>query len=75
MKYLKMYKIEKKVQIIRSFILKSLKEFGLNTFTRSEVIASLILIKFKGDLMEGRHLVHYRRRETCKKLYYDIQNF
>jgi hypothetical protein len=47
------------VQIVRSFILKPLKKFGLNLLTLSRVTALLIFTKFTCDRMEVRHLVHY----------------
>jgi hypothetical protein len=49
------------VQSVGSFMLKSLKKFGLNSLTRSEVIALLIVTKFTRDLMEVRHHLHCNR--------------
>jgi hypothetical protein len=48
-------------QVIHSFILKSLKNFGFNSLTHSKVNAFLIFTKFTRDLMEVSNLVHYSR--------------
>jgi hypothetical protein len=53
--------MEKILQVIRYFVLKSLIGFGLNFLTLSKVIAFLIFTKLSRDLMEARHLVHYSR--------------
>jgi hypothetical protein len=37
------------------------KKIGLNLTPRSKVTALLIFTKFRRDLMEVRHLVHYSR--------------
>jgi hypothetical protein len=48
--------------INRSFFYYEIpKKFGLNSLTRSKVIALLISTKFTRDLMEVRHLLQYTR--------------
>jgi hypothetical protein len=47
------------VEMIHSFILKSLKKFGLNSLTHSKVIALLLIFtKFTSDLMKVHHLMY-----------------
>jgi hypothetical protein len=62
----------------RSFFYSKIlkKKFGLNSLTRSKIIALLIFIKFTRDAMDVCHLVHYSRQEKSKKkLYHDFKKF
>jgi hypothetical protein len=59
----KLYNMDKILQMVL-FYFEIPKKFGLNSLTRSKVIALLIFIKITRDLIEARHLVHYSRRKN-----------